>query len=171
MLSTVDMVVQRRDGPRRLRDHDDDVVHVVVAAAIITSCYSNRSRRPYRRRPPHRLISRFRPVAPPCESPWVLARFLAHESANLQAASRSVPPFCTARQCAPHTDSTDSKDLPDCLPILRSISVFFYFLVFSFPLFSLVPWARSVQFCSRPRSDSWPHHGRTLSIYLCPLSF
>ena len=23
MLSTVDMVVQRRDGPRRLRDHDD----------------------------------------------------------------------------------------------------------------------------------------------------
>ena len=26
VLSTVDMVVQRRDGPRRLRDHDDDVV-------------------------------------------------------------------------------------------------------------------------------------------------
>ena len=25
MLSTVDMVVQRRDGPRRLRDNDDDV--------------------------------------------------------------------------------------------------------------------------------------------------
>jgi len=25
VLSTVDMVVQRRDGPRRLRDHDDDV--------------------------------------------------------------------------------------------------------------------------------------------------
>ena len=24
VLSTVDMVVQRRDGPRRLRDHDDD---------------------------------------------------------------------------------------------------------------------------------------------------
>ena len=24
MLSTVDMVVQRRDGPRRLRDHNDD---------------------------------------------------------------------------------------------------------------------------------------------------
>ena len=24
MLSTVDMVVQRRDGPRRLREHDDD---------------------------------------------------------------------------------------------------------------------------------------------------
>ena len=131
MLSTVDMVMQRRDGPRRLRDRDDDVVHVVVAAAIITSCYSNRSRRPYRRRPPHRLISRFRQVAPPCES-LSNTRFLAHESANLQAASRSVPPFCTARQCAPHTDSTDSTDLPDCLPILRSISVF---LLFSF-LFS-----------------------------------
>ena len=26
VLSTVDMVVQRRDGPRRLRDHDDDVI-------------------------------------------------------------------------------------------------------------------------------------------------
>ena len=25
VLSTVDMVVQRRDGPRRLRDHNDDV--------------------------------------------------------------------------------------------------------------------------------------------------
>jgi len=24
MLSTVDVVVQRRDGPRRLRDNDDD---------------------------------------------------------------------------------------------------------------------------------------------------
>jgi len=24
VLSAVDMVVQRRDGPRRLRDHDDD---------------------------------------------------------------------------------------------------------------------------------------------------
>ena len=24
MLSTVDMVVQRRDGPHRLHDHDDD---------------------------------------------------------------------------------------------------------------------------------------------------
>ena len=24
VLSTVDLVVQRRDGPRRLRDHDDD---------------------------------------------------------------------------------------------------------------------------------------------------
>ena len=24
VLSTLDMVVQRRDGPRRLRDHDDD---------------------------------------------------------------------------------------------------------------------------------------------------
>ena len=24
---------------------------------------------------------------------------------------------------------------------------------------------------SRPRSERWPHHGRTFSIYLCPLSF
>jgi len=31
MLSTVDMVVQRRDGPRRLRDdHDDDDDDVMV---------------------------------------------------------------------------------------------------------------------------------------------
>ena len=29
----------------------------------------------------------------------------------------------------------------------------------------------SVLFFSRPRSEGWPHHGRTFSIYLCPLSF
>jgi len=29
----------------------------------------------------------------------------------------------------------------------------------------------SVLFLSRPRSEVWPHHGRTFSIYLCPLSF
>jgi len=28
-----------------------------------------------------------------------------------------------------------------------------------------------VLFFSRPRSDGWPHHGRTFSIYLCLLSF
>ena len=29
----------------------------------------------------------------------------------------------------------------------------------------------SVLFFSRPQSEGWPHHGRTFSIYLCPLSF
>ena len=29
----------------------------------------------------------------------------------------------------------------------------------------------SVLSCSRPRSDGWPHHERTFSIYPCPLSF
>ena len=31
----------------------------------------------------------------------------------------------------------------------------------------------AVLFCSfsRPRSEGWPHHGRTFSIYPCPLSF
>ena len=29
----------------------------------------------------------------------------------------------------------------------------------------------SVLIFSRPRSEGWPHHGRTFSIYLCPLSF
>ena len=29
----------------------------------------------------------------------------------------------------------------------------------------------SVLFCSGPRLEGWPHHGRTSSIYLCPLSF
>jgi len=29
----------------------------------------------------------------------------------------------------------------------------------------------SVLFLSRPRSEGWPHHGRTFSIYLRPLSF
>jgi len=28
-----------------------------------------------------------------------------------------------------------------------------------------------VLFLSRPRSEGWPHHGRTFSIYPCPLSF
>jgi len=28
-----------------------------------------------------------------------------------------------------------------------------------------------VLFLSRPRSEGWPHRGRTFSIYLCPLSF
>jgi len=29
----------------------------------------------------------------------------------------------------------------------------------------------SVLFFSRPRSEGWPHHGRTFSIYLCSLFF
>ena len=29
----------------------------------------------------------------------------------------------------------------------------------------------SVLFCGHPRSECWPHHGRTFSIYLNPLSF
>ena len=29
----------------------------------------------------------------------------------------------------------------------------------------------SVLFLSRPESEAWPHHGRTFSIYLYPLSF
>jgi len=33
------------------------------------------------------------------------------------------------------------------------------------------PTASSVLFFSRPRSEGWPHHGRTFSIYPCPLSF
>jgi len=36
MLSTVDMVVQRRDGPRRLRDdHDDDDDVMVIGVRLI----------------------------------------------------------------------------------------------------------------------------------------
>ena len=33
------------------------------------------------------------------------------------------------------------------------------------------PHVCSVLFFSRPRSEGWPHHGRTFSIYPCPLSF
>ena len=29
----------------------------------------------------------------------------------------------------------------------------------------------SVLFCSYPRTEGWPHHGRTFAIYPCPLSF
>ena len=33
-------------------------------------------------------------------------------------------------------------------------------------------WLRlSLLFFSRRRSEGWPHHGRTFSIYPCPLSF
>ena len=39
-------------------------------------------------------------------------------------------------------------------------------------LYGLGPLCNSsVLFFSRPRSDGWPHHGRTFSIFLCPLSF
>jgi len=31
--------------------------------------------------------------------------------------------------------------------------------------------AYATLFFSRPRSEGWPHHGRTFSIYPCPLSF
>jgi len=33
------------------------------------------------------------------------------------------------------------------------------------------PMLHSVLFFSRPRSEGWPHHARTFSIYPCPLSF
>ena len=42
MLSTVDMVVQRRDGPRRLRENDDDdddhemMMHTVRSRIYVT---------------------------------------------------------------------------------------------------------------------------------------
>jgi len=39
VLSTVDMVVQRRDGPRRLREHDDDDNDDDIAAAAGQSEY------------------------------------------------------------------------------------------------------------------------------------
>ena len=37
--------------------------------------------------------------------------------------------------------------------------------------FAAVGTSCSVLFFSRPRSKGWPHHGRTFSIYPCPLSF
>ena len=33
----------------------------------------------------------------------------------------------------------------------------------------LIPKGCSVLICSRPRSEVGPHHGRTFSVYLCPL--
>ena len=38
LLSTVDMVVQRRDGPRRLRDHDDDDDDDVGTTRSVVRC-------------------------------------------------------------------------------------------------------------------------------------
>jgi len=37
--------------------------------------------------------------------------------------------------------------------------------------FETIGKAGSVLFISRPRSEGWPHHGRTFSIYPCLLSF
>ena len=34
-----------------------------------------------------------------------------------------------------------------------------------------VKFLSSVLFLSLPQSEGWPHHGRTFSIYLYPLSF
>jgi len=36
---------------------------------------------------------------------------------------------------------------------------------------SIIVYSCSVLFFSRPRSEGWPHHGRTFSIYPCHLSF
>ena len=45
------------------------------------------------------------------------------------------------------------------------LSIFILFYTFGWLMFC------SVLFFSRPRSEGWPHHGRTFCIYLCPLSF
>ena len=41
----------------------------------------------------------------------------------------------------------------------------------SFKVWRIAYYDGSVLFFSRPRSEGWPHHGRTFSIYPCPLSF
>jgi len=41
----------------------------------------------------------------------------------------------------------------------------------NWPLNPLTTPPRNVLFFSRPRSESWPHHGRTFSIHPCFLSF
>jgi len=41
---------------------------------------------------------------------------------------------------------------------------------FLYRLTETTPILSSVPFFSRPRSEGWPHHGRTFSIYPCPLS-
>ena len=46
---------------------------------------------------------------------------------------------------------------------------------YTLPVFTAVFTARGHGYCvlflSLPRSEGWPHHGRTFSIYLYPLSF
>ena len=39
------------------------------------------------------------------------------------------------------------------------------------PFYQYQPPRGSILFFSRPGSEGWPHHVRTMSIYLCPLSF
>jgi len=57
--------------------------------------------------------------------------------------------------------------MPVELPSAASIS-------FHRTILFLSAWASSVLFCSSAvlaRSEGWPHHERTFSIYLCPLPF
>ena len=56
--------------------------------------------------------------------------------------------------------------LLDCMSNLHQI-----FVHVAYGRGSVLLWRRSVLFFSRPRSEGWPHHGRTFSIYPCPLSF
>ena len=41
VLSTADMVVQRRDGPRRLREIDDDDVRIALTSSYLLSTVSS----------------------------------------------------------------------------------------------------------------------------------
>ena len=63
--------------------------------------------------------------------------------------------------CPSHTYTKDSKEP----------SQSHFTLMSKCPKIYLFKQFCSVLFLSRPRSEGWPHHGRTLSIYLYPMSF
>ena len=60
-------------------------------------------------------------------------------------------------------DMAQLMPLPLTVSCFSKIHIGFTFLVPAYP--------GSVLFFSRPRSEGWPHHGRTFSIYPSPVSF
>ena len=70
-----------------------------------------------------------------------------------------------------------SKKFVVCCMLCWTQWISFSHAAFVHAIFILILWERpilflgSVFFLSRPRSKGWPHHGRTFSIYPCPLSF
>ena len=79
-------------------------------------------------------------------------------------ASKAVLPELTVTHVAPREQTLYVNLLSTTTtttPVLRSL--------FRDNLGKPVPVP--VLFFSRPRSEGWPHHGRTFSIYPCPLSF
>jgi len=76
----------------------------------------------------------------------------------------------------------DTTPLPTLLmrTVIQSLAMYPKLIGFVMNIMQrlIIKQARVTMFCSvlffslsRPRSEGWPHHGCTFSIYFCPLSF